>query len=143
MDRQVRHAVAPPDQRILLFVVEARELRQGHGPAIRQRHLKRAQTVDRDALLVGGAGHDIHEVDVVANLRDRNARHDGIEDARHGLRTEAEQARLVLVDADAQLPPGSSQSKLTLSVFGLAEMTAASFSAISRTSEISGPLTRY
>ena len=38
---------------------------------------------------------------------------------------------------------GSIQSKLTFSAFGFAATDAASFEAISRTSEISGPLTRY
>ena len=60
--------------------------------------------VERDALLVGRAHDDVDEVDVVADLGDGAARYHRVEHARQRLRAQPQQARLVLVDADAHLP---------------------------------------
>ena len=60
--------------------------------------------LERNALVVGGARHDVDEIDVVAQLRDRRPGDRSVERRGQAPRADAEPARLVLVDADPDLP---------------------------------------
>ena len=85
----------------------------------RQRHLQGAQGRKRHTLFIGRAGDDIDQIDVVAHLGNGGAGYDGIQNTGQCLRTEAEQARLILVDANAHLAAGLDPVKIDLLGFGI------------------------
>ena len=60
--------------------------------------------LERHPLVVGGARDHVDEIDVVAQLRDGRAGDGGVEHGRERARADAQPARLVLVDVDADLP---------------------------------------
>ena len=68
--------------------------------------MQRAQGLERDPLLVGCARDHVDQIDIVTNLGHRRAGDRGVQDRGDRRRTNAELARLVLVDADADLPRG-------------------------------------
>ena len=86
LDGQGRHAVAPPDQRIVpaSYSNVANWLSGTVRPFGSGMQLTKRRK--RKALLVGRAHDDIDEIDVVANLRDGAARNDGVEHVRESLR---------------------------------------------------------
>ena len=80
--RQGRHAVAPPDERVLLLVDEGR--RTGCSGTVRPLGVgtcSERSVVNEMRSLAGRAGHDVDEVDVVAHLGDGRAGHRGVQDA--------------------------------------------------------------
>ena len=98
---QCRDTVAPPDQRVFLSEVECRDLTERNGAAVRKRDLQSPQSGKRQALFVGCSGQDVDEVDAVPDLRNGFARHHAVHDRGNRLRAQAQQPRLILVDADA------------------------------------------
>ena len=89
-------------------------------------------------------GDDVDQVDVVAHLGHDRAGHAAVQHGRRACRAEAEQARLVLVDAHAQLPRRLDPVEIDPPRAGRPRRRpAASRKAMSRTSSMSGPLTRY
>ena len=104
---------------VFLLVVEAwRTASSGTVRPLGSGDLQVAQRRERERAPRRRARDDVDEIDVVAHLRDRRAGDDGVELLGERLRAQAEQARLVLVDADAHACAGSIQSKLTLRVCG-------------------------
>ena len=103
LDRQCRHALAPPDQREFLLEFESRDLAERHRASVRERKLQRSQGRERDPLLVLGAGDDIDEIDVVAHLGDRRPGHHRVQDLGQRLRAQAQKPGLILIDLDAHL----------------------------------------
>ena len=62
-----------------------------------------AQGGEGGSFLVRRANDHVNQIDVVANLRDRDSRDDRVENARQRIRTQAEKPCLVLVDLNAYL----------------------------------------
>ena len=102
------------------------------------------RVVSDDALLVGGAGEHVDEVDVVADLGHRRAGDHRVEHARPRPRSSgragAPRSGRCGCAPRASARPSRSWSR---SVSGLAATTCARSSAIARTTDGSGPLTRY
>ena len=97
-------AVATPDDRIFLAVFDGCELAEGHGLAVRQRHLKGSDRRQRHALFGGGADQHVHEIDSAAHLGGCDAGQDCVQGVGQILRAQAQKARLVLVDPDPDGP---------------------------------------
>ena len=86
LHRQRRHPIAPPDQRIFLLILECRELAERYGAAAGKRYLNRCADVSTDIRCSSVARrHDVDQIDVVPDLRDRGTGDDGVEDARDRL----------------------------------------------------------
>ena len=69
-----------------------------------KRKLQVAQRRQGDALFVGRPHDHIDQIDTVPYLRDSHARHHLVEHCRDGVRAQAQEPCLVLIDADTNLP---------------------------------------
>ena len=78
-----------------------------------------AQGSKRDTLFIRRTCDDIDQIDIVAHLGNGGAGYDGIQNAGQCLRAEAQQARLILVDANAHLAGGLYPVKIDLFGFGI------------------------
>src|SRR5262249_39403309 len=103
---QGRNSIPPPDDRVILIKFEPRKLAERNRAPAWQWNLQCRQRRQRDALLIGGARDDVDQLDVIAQLGNRGAGKDGIEQACQRLGAQAEEAGLVLMDANAYLPAG-------------------------------------
>src|SRR6185295_19988642 len=92
--------VAPPDPGLLEAVLEPRNLRERHGPAVADADLEIAEALQVAAVARLGAAAHVDEVRRVAHLRDDPTAERVVERARDLLRGEPEPARLILVDLD-------------------------------------------
>src|SRR5215831_5541147 len=104
LDGERGDSVAAPDQRKFPLELEGGELAERNGAAARKCKLQIAQRLQRNALLVGRPDEHVDEIDPIAHLGDRRAGHHGVEHRSYGLRAQPQQPRLVLIDADANLP---------------------------------------
>src|SRR5262249_60142706 len=105
-DAESGHSVAAAEQRKVPLELEWGEWAERNGAAARERKLQIAQRLQRNALLVGRPDEHVDEIDPIAPLGDRRAGHHGVEHRSYGLRAQPQQPRLVLIDADANLPAG-------------------------------------
>ena len=75
------------------------------------------RNVERET--VGRPHHHVDQVDSVPHLGDGGARHHGVHDSRNRFRAQAQQPRLILVDADANLPARLDPIKIDLPAAGI------------------------
>src|SRR5262249_6520596 len=101
LHRERRNAIAPPDNRSGLRIFERGKLAEGNGAPVGQGNGQLPQRCKRGALFVRRANNHVDQIDVVANLRDRDSGNDGVEYTCEGLRAQTEEPRLILVDLNA------------------------------------------
>ena len=93
-------AVAAPQDRLLVFIVEARDLRQRHGDAIAADDGERRQTVELQPFGRDRARHHVDVLDAFAVLRSGVARQQRLQRLGNVLRRQSERAGAVLVDLE-------------------------------------------
>ncbi len=93
-------AVATPQDRLLVFVVEARDLRQRHGDAVAGGDGQRRQAVELEPFGRDRARDHVDMLDAFAILRDGVARQQRLQRLGDVLRRQAERAGAVLVDLE-------------------------------------------
>ena len=103
LHRERRDAIPPPDHRRGLGIIKRRELTERNRAPVRQRNRQLAESGKRGSLFVGRADDHVDQIDIVANLRNRNSRDDRIEHVCKRVRAQAKQPCLVLVDLNAHL----------------------------------------
>jgi hypothetical protein len=89
--------MATPDQRRFDPVGELRHLLKRDRTPARQIDHQTSQGLQLGALVRNGAGDDVDQIDVIAQLRHRRARQDGINGLAQCLRTDAESTSPVLI----------------------------------------------
>ncbi len=143
-DRQRRHPVAPPDERLFLREDEGGEGAQRHRPPARHRHLQRRQRVERHAVLRPRPRDHVDQVDVVAQLGDRRPRYGGVERRSASARSSGPAAA---PGPGRSRSPAGARARSSRNGRGVRRdrtaTTSASRSASLRSTSRSGPLRRY